>query len=146
MGTRDIKDAHPRLQKSWAFVQAEWPKRYPDDLKPFLTEVYRSPDVQQALYAQGRRPIREVNSLRRSANLAPINENENRKTVTNAKPGQSKHQRKPAHAVDIWFARGKQLVDDTRLWNQLAVLMKEADPGIVWGGNFKAVDKPHFEI
>lgn len=146
MGTRNIKDAHPRLQKVWAFVQAEWPKRYPTDLKPFLTEVYRSPDIQQALYAQGRRPVKEVNSLRRAAGLEQIDEVENRKTVTNAKPGQSKHQRKPAEAIDIWFARGKQLVDDTRLWNQLAAMMKEADPGIFWGGNFKSVDKPHFEI
>lgn len=114
---------------------------------PFLTEVYRSPDLQRAYYAQGREKIAIVNSLRRAVDLSPITEDENRRKVTNSKPGQSKHQRLPSEAIDIWFAKGKQLVDDPRLWAQLSKLIREFDPEIVWGGHFKTVvDKPHFEV
>lgn len=146
MGNRDIKDAHPRLQKVWAFVQTEWPLRYPDDPAPFLTEVHRSPDLQRAYYAQGREPVARVNSQRRLVGLAPITEDENRRKITNSKPGQSKHQRMPSEAFDAWFQRNKKLLDDPRLWKQLVELVHEFDPSIVWGGTFSFVDKPHFEI
>lgn len=146
VNNRNIKDAHLRLKLVWAWVQEEWPKRYPSDLTPFLTEVYRSPEFQRAYYAQGREKVAIVNSLRRAVGLAPISEVENRSIVTKSKPGQSKHQRTPSEAIDIWFAKGKTLVDDIRLWKQLVDLIHEFDPGIKWGGNFPAVDKPHFEI
>lgn len=145
-GNRDIKDADPRLQKAWAFVQAEWPKRHPKDPVPFLTEVYRSPDTQRAYYAQGREKVAIVNSLRKAVGLPPIGEAENRRTITNAKPGQSEHQQLPSHAIDIWFSRGKNLVDEPKLWKQLVKMIRDYDPGIKWGGLFKFRDKPHFEI
>ncbi len=144
--SRDIKDAHSRLQKAWAYVEDEWPKRHPNDPMPFLTEVYRSPDTQRAYYAQGREKIAIVNSLRRAVALPPISEDVNRRTITNAKPGQSKHQQLPSHAIDIWFARGKKLVDEPKLWEQLVKCIRDYDPGIKWGGLFRFVDKPHFEI
>jgi hypothetical protein len=146
MANRDINDAHPRLQKAWAFIVKEWSKRYPGDPVPFLSEVYRSPDLQRAYYAQGRDPLARVNSQRRLVGLGPLTEDENRRTVTNSKPGQSKHQRQPSEAIDISFAKGKQLLDDPRLYKQLVKLMDEADPAINWGGHFRIVDKPHFEI
>jgi hypothetical protein len=146
MGNRDINDAHPRLKKVWAFVAKEWPKRYPADPAPFLSEVYRSPDLQRAYYAQGREPIARVNSQRRLVGLGPLTEDENRRTVTNSKPGQSKHQKTPSEAIDISFARGKVLLDDPRLYQQLVRLIDEVDPAINWGGHFRFVDKPHFEI
>lgn len=145
-GNRDIRDADPRLQRAWAHVEAEWPERYPNDPKPFLTEVHRSPDTQRAYYAQGREKLAIVNSLRRAVALPFITEVENRQTVTNAKPGQSKHQQLPSHAIDIWFARGKNLVDEPRLWEQLVKMIRDYDPLIKWGGLFKFRDKPHFEI
>ncbi len=146
MGKRDINDAHPRLQKAWRHVETEWEKRYPGQLKPFLGEVYRSDDVQRALYAQGRRPIGEVNRLRQVAGLALITEVENRSKVTNALPGQSKHGQKPSHAIDVYFSKGKVLVYDDHLYDKLYALLLEADPQIKWGKYFKLVDKPHFEI
>lgn len=145
MGNRDIEDAVMLLQKLWAFIMLEWPKRYPNDPLPFLTEVHRSADLQRAYYAQGREPVARVNSQRRLVGLGPITEDENRKTVTNSKPGQSKHQKTPSEAIDIWFQKNKKLLDDPRLWKQLVDLVHEFDPSIVWGGNFKFVDKPHFE-
>lgn len=146
MENRNINDAHQRLQKVWAWILIEWPKRYPGDPVPFLTEVYRSPDLQRAYYAQGRDPLARVNSQRRLVKLGPITEDENRRTITNSKPGQSKHQKQPSEAIDIWFQKDRKLLDDNRLWKQLVSLVKEADPKITWGGNFKFVDKPHFEI
>lgn len=146
-GNRDIRDADPRLQKAWAYVESEWPKRHPLDPKPFLTEVYRSPDTQRALYAQGREKIAIVNRLRQFVKLPPISEAANRKIVTNAKPGQSKHNALPSHAIDIWFKRGGVLLDEPKLWEQLVKMIRDYDPGIKWGGLFRTVvDKPHFEI
>jgi hypothetical protein len=145
-GNRDINDAHRRLQLAWAHVQDEWPKHHPKDPLPFLSEVYRSPDTQRAYYAQGREKLANVNSLRRAVQLPPLSEDANRHTVTNAQVGQSKHQRLPAEAIDIWFARGGKLVDEPRLWEQLVKMIRDYDPKIKWGGLFKFRDKPHFEI
>ena len=130
----------------WRWVVAEWPQRHPADPMPFLTEVHRPAGVQAALFAQGRQPLAEVNRLRGLVKLAPISEAENRRTVTNARPGQSKHEHLPSLAVDIWFQRNRKLVDDDRLWQQLVRLIREHDATIKWGGHFRFVDKPHFEI
>ena len=146
MGNRDIKDAVPRLQKLWAHIAKEWPKAYPNDPMPFLTEVHRSRELQLAYYAQGRDPLARVNSQRRLVGLAQITEDENRRTVTNAKPGQSKHQRLPSEAIDIMFAKGKVLLNDARLYEQLYRMAMDFDPKIDWGGHFRFVDKPHFEV
>jgi hypothetical protein len=154
-GNRDIRDAHERLQLAWGFVQSEWPKRHPKDPMPFLTEVYRSPDVQRALYAQGREKLANVNSLRRAVKLPPLTEDENRRKVTWAMPGHSKHNPLPAEAIDAMFARGKVLLDDVRLYKQYADLMREFDPKIRWGGDWdgdgrsddeRKLDMPHCEI
>lgn len=146
MSKRDINDAHPRLQLGWRYVDTEWSKRYPSDPKPFLGEVYRSDDEQRALYAQGRRPISEVNRLRQVAGLALISEVENRKKVTNATPGKSKHNVFPSRAMDVYFAEKKVLVYTPRLYEQLYALLKEVVPEIKWGKFFAFVDTPHFEI
>lgn len=155
MGNRDINDADPRLQKAWEYVFANFAKAYPRAPKFILSEVYRSPDLQRAYYAQGREPIARVNSQRRLVGLAPITENENRRKVTNSKPGQSKHQQKPAKAIDILFVEGKTIVQDETYYRKMAHMIREFDPSITWGGDWnrngrsddeRFLDRPHFEI
>jgi hypothetical protein len=155
MNNRDIRDAHKRLQLAWEYVEQQWPIRYPHDPRPVLNDVYRSPDVQRAYYAQGREKLANVNSLRRAVGLAPLTEDENRKKVTWALAGQSKHQRKPSEAIDVYFFRGKKISDEFRLYKQYADLMREFDPKIRWGGDWdsdgrsddeKKLDMPHCEI
>jgi hypothetical protein len=155
MGNRDIKDAEPRLQKAWAFVLANFVKAYPDFPKFILSEVYRSPDLQRAYYAQGREPVARVNSQRRLVGLGPISEDENRKKVTNSKPGQSKHQQSPSKAIDILFVIGKTIVQDERYYKAMANMIRTFDPTITWGADWnrngkttdeRFIDMPHFEV
>lgn len=147
---RDIKQAHKRLQLVWEHVENVWPQRHPSDPKPFLTQVFRPAVVQIAYYAQGRETLAKVNVLRLNAGLGPISEKENKKKITNAKVGQSKHECIPSQAIDVAFlkAGSKTELDWTpRLFQQVYNIMIEFDPKIVWGKSFtKTIDLPHYQI
>ena len=146
---RDISKAHPRLQKVFKYLIQEYPKRYPGDPVPFLTQVYRKRETQEAYYAQGREGLTSVNTRRKKAGLPAIQEAEN-KIITKARPGLSKHERTPAEAFDIAFVKKgtKRTLDwSERLFAQAYQIIKEADPLVRWGKYFSSiVDLPHFEI
>ncbi len=149
MNYRDIKLAHPKLQKVWPFLREQYAIRYADDPQPFLSQVFRPREMQAAYYAQGRKTLAEVNALRKKADLAPILAKEN-KIITYAPPGNSKHERSPSEAFDIAFVKPgtkTELDQRQRLFSQAADIVKELDPTIVWGGSWKGkkVDLPHFQ-
>jgi hypothetical protein len=155
MGNRDINDAVPRLQKVHAYVLANFAAAHPGFPKLILAEVHRSSDLQRAYYAQGREPLSRVNSQRRLVGLGPITEAENRKKVTNSKPGQSKHQKFPSEAVDYLFVDGKTIVEEPKYYQALAEFIRAFDPSITWGADWnrngktsdeKFIDRPHFEV
>ena len=155
---RDIRRAHKKLQLAWEHLSQNWPKKYPDNPVPFLSQVYRSPQMQDAYYAQGRKPLVEVNALRKKAGLGPIAIFENRHKVTNAKAGQSRHERTPSEAFDIAFVKKgtKSELDGTpKLFLQAAQMIREFDPSLTWGGDWnknwkssdeRMVDYPHFQV
>jgi len=146
---RDIKQAHKRLQLAWEHLTNVWPQRHPNDPQPFLTQVFRPAAVQAAYYAQGRESLEKVNALRLHAGLARITEKENKSKITNAKVGQSKHERTPSEAFDIAFIKSgtqSELDWSPDLFKQALDILLELDPKIVWGGNFKNVDRPHYQI
>lgn len=156
MGNRDIKDAEPILQKVWAYVESDFTKAHPECPKPILSEVYRNPDLQRAYYAQGREPVARVNSQRRLAGLGPISEVENRKKVTNSKPGQSNHNFYPSKAIDMLFIEpGTKKISENRDWYlKLAKFVRAKFPEITWGADWnrnwktedeRFLDQPHFE-
>jgi peptidoglycan L-alanyl-D-glutamate endopeptidase CwlK len=125
MPTRNIKDAVPKLQTAWAYAEKEYRKLYPNDPQPFLTCVHRSNDEQSALYAQGRTTKGKI--------------------VTNAKAGQSKHNKLPSEAFDIGFLKlDKTLSWDMKYFRRFADIIKTK--GVTWGGTFKIVDGPHYQI
>lgn len=107
---------------------------------------YRSDQEQAALYAQGRQPLYEVNLQRVRAGLTPISESENKNTVTNARPGASKHNADPSRAVDlvvVSLVKGVQYVWDEGAdldhngvaeYMELGVIGEGL--GLVWGGRF----------
>lgn len=145
---RDISKGVPLLQRAWQHLIEEYPKRYPSDPLPFLVQVSRPTEKQAAYYAQGRRPLQEVNSLRKVAGLPAIKEAENKQTITDAMPGRGKHEKIPAEAFDIAFVKkGTKTVLDysPRLFEQAWMIVKEI-PGMKWGGHFRRVDMPHFEV
>lgn len=86
----------------------------------FLTEGYRSPERQDALYAQGR--------------TAPGPK------VTNAKAWQSWHQ--TGRAVDFAF-RSPDPFGEKHPWELVARMGEHL--GFEWGGRWRTPDRPHFQ-
>ena len=95
--------------------------------RPIVTECYRSQERQDELYAQGRTRPGLI--------------------VTYKRGGESKHNLSPTPALDVAFL----LADGSVSWSGLllskfARLMKAADARVVWGGDWKMRDRPHFEV
>ncbi len=152
--SRSIIDAVKPLQEAWNWLAQEWPKRFPEAPRVILVEVFRPSAVQRAYYAQGRQPLAIVNKLRQEAGLEPIAERGNNR-ITNAKPGQSRHERWPAEAFDIGFVKNKLMVWDAANYGRAAAIIHEKFPAIIWGADWdndgqttdeRFVDSPHFQV
>jgi peptidoglycan L-alanyl-D-glutamate endopeptidase CwlK len=129
VSSRSIEDLHPILQPLAIQFLADCKEA---GITAFLTCTYRSSAEQDDLYAQGR--------------------TKPGKRVTNAKGGQSQHnttlQGKPAaRAFDIAIKNRDGTVNwdaSHPHWKQVGVIGKEI--GLVWGGDWKIRDLPHFEL
>jgi len=127
MPSRDLKDLNAKLTKAYTLAKGIYANRYPNEPQPFLTCTHRSNEEQTQLYALGRTVKGKI--------------------VTNAKAGQSKHNKLPSDAFDIAFIGiDKKLNWNKKYFKMFADIVKEVDATIVWGGNFKSIpDAPHFE-
>ena len=113
-----------------------------------ITQTYRSPELQDAYYAQGREDLVSVNKRRVKVNLPPIKESEN-KIVTKAKGNTSPHNF--SLAFDFCPIKNGKLD-----WNDIVTFKKVGEIGeslniegytLEWGGRFKSiVDFPHFQM
>lgn len=134
--SRSIDDLHPFLAYAFGMACGRWEKMYPNAPVPFLTCTHRTPQEQDALYAQ---PF----DGRDNDGDGRIDEPDEK--VTNARAYESPHNFLPALAFDVAFKDRLGNPDwDKRLFDQFARLI----PGnITWGGNFKSLkDLPHFEL
>ena len=125
---------------------------------PVIGSGMRTHEQQDALFAQGRRDLPYVNSLRKRAGLPAILAAANADTVTNARAGQSNHNLTQAlvghgrTAVDIVYGFAVDIVDrrfgweipQKKFWKDLGELAKEN--GCAWGGDFKKPDPAHVEM
>jgi peptidoglycan L-alanyl-D-glutamate endopeptidase CwlK len=119
-----------------------------------VLETYRSLEVQQAYYAQGRQSLIVVNSLRAHAGLYALTETENQRTITNCDGITTKSKHQEGRAVDVVPIVNGRIPWDTvahkDLWLQFGNLGKEA--GFSWGGDWGKTatklgwDCPHYEI
>lgn len=120
------------------------------NIKYFISETYRSQAVQDAYYAQGRKPLEVTNALRVKAGLPVIVESTNKEIITHAMV--SKHT--SGKALDVYPTDSKGNV----LWNAPALSFKPiADVfksfGFEWGGDWTKKDEngkvfkdwPHLE-
>jgi peptidoglycan L-alanyl-D-glutamate endopeptidase CwlK len=116
-----------------------------------VIETDRIQAMQDALYAQGRESLEEVNRLRAIVGLAPITAEENKRTVTNARV--SNHT--GGNAVDLcpenpdkpgwaWWNAPREI------WEAIGRIAEECGLdwcaggyGQTWG---KGWDNPHFEL
>lgn len=123
MASRDPKDLHPELAKRWFVSEAEWKRRYPNDVQPFLTQTLRTTAEQNELYAQGRTKPGKV--------------------VTNARGGQSLHNYGLAFDIAFKNKAGKVNWEDVEPFRRFAEIAKAN--GLAWGGDWKRPDYPHFD-
>jgi hypothetical protein len=138
MASRKLTDAHPRLQAAYRFSKQAFEEKYPA-LEVIITTTYRSPEEQEKLHKQ---PIDGIDNDKDGK----IDERDEK--VTNARAGQSKHNAYPSLAIDVAFKKRTQPGFDWNLglFKGFYELMKSFDKGIRWGGYFKMVDGPHYEI
>lgn len=127
MPSRNINDCVPILKDAYLKAEAEFNSK--NTTKVFLTCTKRSNAEQAALYAQGRTTAGKI--------------------VTNAKAGQSKHNKEPlSEAFDIAFKKPDGSLDwSSKNFSAFNTIITRIEPRIKWGGNFKKIkDLPHFEI
>jgi len=117
----------------------------------------RTNEQQDALFAQGRKGLDQVNALRRGVHWPPIAAAANTK-VTNAKGGQSNHNLTESllpygrsavdvvngYAVDIVDRRYGWDIAAAQFWKDLGHLAKKYGCG--WGGDWKKPDPAHIEM
>ncbi len=110
-----------------------------------ITMALRSSQVQEALYAQGRRSREVVNSLRGHAGMAPLKSWERNRKVTNAAAGQSRHEF--GEAFDVVPMRWDQRLTPnwaSKHWTKLGEIGEAL--GLEWGGRWRKPDRPHFQL
>jgi hypothetical protein len=77
--SRDIALLTPRLRTLYTLHMAAL---FDAGVKAFCTYTLRTPAEQEALYAQGRKPLMAVNALRVAAGMNPITDQQNARPIT----------------------------------------------------------------
>lgn len=127
---------------------------------PAIGSGMRTNEQQDALYAQGRKSLKEVNTLRKATGLPRLKEADNKKPVTWARGGESNHNRRHSllphgpDAIDVAVGYAVDIVDrrfgwhprDPKFWDDLGRLARKH--GCVWGGDWpgKKKDVAHVEM
>lgn len=125
MSSRKIEDCVPKLQTAYAAAKAKFAELYPDLPQPFLTCTHRPNAEQEALYAIGR--------------------TKPGKKVTNARAGQSKHNKLPSEAIDIAFVLFGKLDWSQHLFQKFADII--VPMGVEWSGSWvKFKEAAHYQV
>lgn len=157
MASKDIKDLTPAMQVFFQKFKNEMDK---NKISFVVTCTARTVKEQQALYAQGRQNLSEVNTLRKMAGLDPITNAEENKKVTWTLA--SKHiidlddgntDNDKSRAFDIVITKNKKATWDIKVdvnENKIPDYTEAGEIGekigLKWGGRFKSPDYPHFEL
>lgn len=125
------------------------------------TSTLRTVEEQAALFAQGRKPIAEVNALRAKAKLYQLAPRENTYTVTNCDGVVKKSRHQDGGALDVVPVENGKPVwpkDTDPRWKQIAeVMVKHGFRwGMDWNGDGRTrydgdktetmIDAPHYEV
>jgi peptidoglycan L-alanyl-D-glutamate endopeptidase CwlK len=116
-----------------------------------VLETLRTVEVQEAYYAQGRRPLEEINELRKKAGLYLLGEEEAKRIVT--KTLESVHLTgKAADIVPVIDGKipWNITTENAELWLAFGRLGQES--GLEWGGSWAPLDRfgigwdaPHYQ-
>lgn len=138
MASRDKKDLHHILVSAYEKTCDIYKEKYPNSPQPFLTCTHRSDQEQELLYAQP--------SDGKDNNGNGIIDDKSEK-VTQARAGQSPHNYNPAPAFDIGFITVKQRLDwSSTNFKLFADIIKQVEPLVEWGGDWKFKDAPHYQL
>ena len=138
MPERSITYCTEELQEAWFAASDKFKQTYPALPQPILTCTYRSPTEQDELY---NRPW----DGKDNDGDGLIDEKDEK--VTNAKAGQSYHNKYPSRAFDIAFKKGNKLDWTIDNFKKFYEIIHVINPKIVWGGNWKSFkDYPHFQL
>ena len=118
-------------------------------IKLIVTSTLRTEAEQRALYAQGRRSIEEVNTIRRIAGMIQIKD-KNNSIVTGAR--YSMHQAGCAFDIALtsksglptWDAFADINDNDIPEYEEIGLIGESL--GLSWGGRFRSRDLCHFEF
>ena len=112
-------------------------------LGAIITSVWRSSSEQDALYAQGRKSLTEVNTARSNVGLSKITQEQNVKVTWTRK---SYHSCEPkSMAIDFCIIKDKKAVWDIKAdmnfneipdYEEFANICKSLDSNIEWGGEW----------
>jgi peptidoglycan L-alanyl-D-glutamate endopeptidase CwlK len=117
-----------------------------------VVETLRTRAVQEAYYAQGRKPLAEINELRKKAGLYLLGEAEGKRIITRTM--ESVHL--TGRAADIVPVLDGKIpwtitAENAELWLAFGRLGREA--GLEWGGSWMPLDKfgigwdaPHYQL
>jgi peptidoglycan L-alanyl-D-glutamate endopeptidase CwlK len=127
MPSRKLEDLNSTLVSAWERAEKEFESSKNNKVNVIITCTHRTCEEQNELYAQGR----TVKGQK----------------VTNAKCGQSLHNKYPSLAFDIAFLK----LDKTLDWSEdnfhdFANIIKKIEPRVEWGGEWKFKDMPHFQL
>lgn len=116
-----------------------------------IVQGRRTLDEQRAIYAQGRETPAQVNQLRKLAMLPVISAFEAGKIVSWTMKSRHLPQADGyGHAIDIGVYIAGVLDWSEQHYEHVAPFFKEAakelNVPIVWGGDWKDKDRPHFEL
>lgn len=139
-----LAEVHPVLKTRLEAVSAQFEEAFPDYAIQ-ISQGLRSWNLQAAYYAQGREPLAQVNDRRQAVGLAPITEEENQATVTNAEAGFSNHEFGYAGDWDIQNENGSlDWNASDPMWQKLISLA--APNKLRSGACYSHPDKPHMEL
>ncbi|ACV05036.1 endolysin [Thermus phage P23-77] len=143
------EELHPELRKRWRLAAAEYARRFPSLPRPYLAYAYRSMEEQARLYAVGRaRPgqlyvAHGVDGKSYPVIAPSLKEFPDWRIITNARPGQSLHNYRPALAFDVAFQDGKGGFSCLECFQKFGQIAKSY--GLEWGGDWRVRDYPHFQ-
>jgi peptidoglycan LD-endopeptidase CwlK len=153
----EIKSLHPVFRNVVDQILSDMKAKGWD---PIIGSGMRTNELQDALFAQGRKGLDQVNALRLRVKLPPISAAENAIPVTYAKGGQSNHNLTESlfshgrsavdvadgYAVDIVDRRYGWDIPHPQFWKDLGYLAKKY--GCAWGGDWKPpkTDRAHVEM
>lgn len=128
-------------------------------VKVRLTETLRTQSLQEMYYAQGRKPLDELNRMRLAEGFYPLGSSENLKIITNADGVRYRSRHQDGMAIDcfpedvngmVWYAAARS-EEGRKIFFRMAEIAKKY--GFKWGGDWKTNpgdpigwDAPHFEM